>query len=273
MSTLNVVHTQKGMTLVELMIAVALVSGIALVTAKLMDDQAAQQSHIKSMAAITNAVNKIEFHLSNPSHCRQMLQGKSVGSTVAGDLSITSNSAVVNIIGPGTYPEFIVPAGGVRLENSIYGSTVADLVVDFRITKKFAFASKRGNISRRIPVVVQTNAGVITECGPILADANETAERQMCESLRGTTDPDPFKGAVRWDTSLTPPKCVLNSVKCPYGQVATRLTSLGGIICQNIQTQVNLEEMFDTTGVNCSGVSPLNLRIIPINGKFKVTCF
>lgn len=275
MFTLNKIRNQKGVTLVELLVAMSLLGGIALVTAKLMDDQAASQNHLKAMAAISGAINKVEQHLNNPAHCRTMLGGKTVPSTISSNLLIYKDPVTpVSIIGPGNYQMFAIPANGMRLENSIYGSTVTDLVLDFQVTKKSAFASKRDKITRRIPVVVQMNAGAIQECGPILSDSNASAEKQMCDTLRGTTDANlTGKGAVYWDTSVTPARCRLNSVKCPFGKVATRLTSLGGIICEDIQTQVNLEELFDTTGVNCSGVSPLNIRIIEVGGKFKVTCF
>lgn len=275
MFSLKKIRNQAGVTLVELLVAMSLLGGIALVTAKLMDDQAASQNHLKAMAAISGAINKVEQHLNNPAHCKWMLGGKTVPSTIASNLIIYKDAATtVNIIGPGNYQMFSVPANGMRLENSIYGATVADLVLDFQVTNKTAFANKRDKITRRIPVVVQMNAGAIQECGPILSDANTSAEKQMCDTLRGTSDPDlTGKGAVYWDAASTPPRCRLNSVKCPYGKVATRLTSLGGIICEDIQTQVNLEELFDTTGVNCSGVSPLNIRIIQVGGKFKVTCY
>jgi hypothetical protein len=274
----RLLKSQVGFSLPEVLVAGAVMGGIALVTAKLMDDQASQQNHVRTMAAISQTVSRIESHLNNPEHCRQMLAGVAIGSSlgVSGTedaVVVTNPGGSIRVIREGKHDYYNIPDDGVRVEDSVYGANIADLRIIFEPTKTTAFAGKRGVIIQRIPIVVQTNAGVIEECGPVLGDSNETAQKQMCESLRGTTDPDPFKGAVRWDTTQTPPRCVLNSVSCPFGQVATRMTSLGGIVCEDIQGQINLNEIFDFNGVNCSGQTPLNIRIINSGGKFKVTCF
>jgi prepilin-type N-terminal cleavage/methylation domain-containing protein len=93
---------QKGMTLVEVMIAVALLGGVSLLTAKLMTDQANNQNFIKAKAEMAATVSRIESIMSDPVKCKAMLDkstinanGVSASSLVALGASATALDANV----------------------------------------------------------------------------------------------------------------------------------------------------------------------------------
>jgi prepilin-type N-terminal cleavage/methylation domain-containing protein len=259
--------SQKGMTLPEILIAAALMGGVALITAKLMGDQSNNQAYLKDKAEVSSTITKIESFLNNPEQCTWMLKDKSVtaaGTSVgAGGLDFTTPAGdTINVIREAKYQSFDILPGGIRLQNSVYGANVSDVVIDFTMKGKLFTYGPSGTkkvITKRIQVVTDLDAAwKIRACGPVLGDAEAVGQEKMCASLGN---------AAQWNGT----KCVLNNVKCPYGTVATKMTSLGGIICTAIKDQVNLGEIFDLNGVNCVGKP--SVQIITVGNKLKVSCF
>ena len=78
---INVSLNQKGMTLVEVMMAVALLGGVSLLTAKLMTDQANNQNFIKAKAEMLSTLSRVESIVSDPVKCRQMLATSTINPT------------------------------------------------------------------------------------------------------------------------------------------------------------------------------------------------
>ena len=276
---------QKGFSLAEVMIGAALMGGVALITAKLMGDQAASQAQFKARSEMAKMTSALEAALNNTDTCKRVLggvtyalTGTSMGTagTDAAVLQYTlpDRPAVKVLLGENDYGDFIVPNAGIVIKNSVYdtpaGGSMIDLNLSFMV-KQRGFLVRGSNpdapdlIRKSIPIVVQTdNLGGgnfrIRECGPVLGDANVDAKRKMCDSLIAAN-------VAIWNGT----RCELISVKCPFGQIAIKMTSLGGIICADIKDQVNLQDLFDMSGVDCAGKP--NLRIDNVGGKFKINCY
>ncbi len=258
--------SQKGMTLAEIMIAASLMGGVALISAKLMGDQVRNQAYIKSKAEVSSTITKIASLLNDPEKCTLMLKDKTVSaagdSVGAAGLTFTTPtpaSALIDVIREGEYQAFTIEPGGIKLQNSTYGASVTDIVITFTMKgKSFLVGTNQKTITKKISVVTQLNGSTIRACGPVLGDSQAVAQEKMCASLGG---------AATWDGA----RCVLNDVKCPAGEVATTMTSLGGIVCTPIANQVKLDNLFDLNGVDCTGKP--TLKIENVGGKMKVNCY
>jgi hypothetical protein len=263
---------QLGVTLVEVMVAAGLMGGVALITAKLFGDQAANQAMLRTKAEISKTVSEIEVHLNNSERCKQMLGGKTssaAGTPIGVSGSLDTNLLTISTLTGGqrvvlsekNYGLFRIADNGVSVRDSLtYGASAVDLNINFSVTSKTSyFTNGREIITKTIPVLVQKTGSIITECGPVLGEANDDAKRIMCESLGG---------AATWNGT----NCILNNKTCPYGTVAVKLTSLGYLECRALASQINLDEVFDTANtINC-GPTSQTLSINRVNGKFKLSC-
>jgi prepilin-type N-terminal cleavage/methylation domain-containing protein len=262
---------QRGMTLTEVLIAASLMGGVALVTAKLMGEQANSQAYLKTMASIASTMSMVENNIQNPVSCKGMFAGKPLNASSAFPLGtpaldvdvlsfVTPTGVTKGILGENEYADFSIGNNAIKLVQSPIGTSIADLKITFTPKNKTSLFSNKQSITKKISFVVSKNAstGLIVSCGAVLGDSNLSARQTFCSSLGG---------AAVWNGT----KCTLLSVKCPYGQIGTKLTSLGGIICEDLASQVNLNELFDTTPVNC--VTKPNLRIINSGNKFKLDCY
>jgi type II secretory pathway pseudopilin PulG len=262
---------QLGMTLVEVMVAAGLMGGVALITAKLLGDQSANQVMLRTKAEISKAVSELEVHLNNSERCKQMLAGKTTsaagtpvgvnGTLDTALLKITTPTGDRTVLSEKNYGLYRIDDNAVILRDSLtYGTSAVDLNINFSVTSKTSFFTNgREVIPKTIPILVQKTGAIITECGPVLGEANDDAKRIMCESLGG---------AATWNGT----NCILNNKTCPYGTVAVKLTSLGYLECRPLASQINLDEVFDTANtINC-GPTSQNLSISRVNGKFQVSC-
>lgn len=270
---------QRGFTLPEVLIGAALLGGVALVTAKLMSDQATQQAYITTQAEMGKTVSEIESYLNNPTLCKQMLGGKIVAPVGSAGVPVSTlkintvmgGSQSKTVIAEGNYPRFIIETNAMVLKQSPNASTIANLEITFLMkTRSAQFrsvlegAEHKVRIMKSIPVVVQLNgANAIDECGPVLSDVNSTAQEKMCASLGATV--------ASWDT--TNRRCVLRSVKCDYGYVAIKMTSLGGIICVPVRDRLNLGDYFEFGAQTCPVGSTISLETAPApSNKIRVKC-
>lgn len=236
------------------MVAAALTGLIGLVTAKLMKDQADNQTLLRARAEINKATSLIESALRNRDHCRNMLNTLTPGSSVPSLAyrNLRTNDLVTLIRAPADYGLFKLEAGDIRLSTSSVGTGMMDVVITYRIKPNYR------PLVKKIPVLVTLDGTAVKECGAFLADANKAAEREFCESLGATV--------ATWIGN----NCVLQDMTCPLGQVVDRMTSLGGIICVNVEDRLDIPSLFDTTPKNCVGLP--NYSLGTSGGRIIINC-
>lgn len=283
---------QKGMTLPEVMIALAIMSGIGLVTAKLMGDQAARQNQIKMSAEVNTFTATLQNFLSDSSQCKLMFKNKVL--TPGSDFTLGTPGTLDNsllVFGPSgktilaekDYGMFSLADQSVKLKESTYGGNQAitanpdgsikaatgvyDLNITFTPKVKSSLFTSNPSITKSIPIVLSftttggTNPRTITGCGPVIQDSNVTAKKTLCDSLGGY---------AQWDSAAG--ECKLQEIKCPYGQAMIKMTSLGSKICAPIANQVDLSSIFNMSPVSCSGTGNISISISQNNGKFSLSC-
>ncbi len=242
----------------ELMVGVGLLGGVSLVTMKLMQENASNDTYIRFRAEVSKATALIQTHLADPNSCKTMLVGKTRHLSPAvpagalqyfngtGNLTMTTKSGTtMSLLQHGqTYDGFSIPTGGIILAvNPTYGQ-MTDLILVFDIKKRDIAARKDGTSQRIIKkITLKTEQSpadtgtTINGCGPIVADANNEAKQILCASLTS--------GAAYWDTSTTPPECRLRAIRCPFGQVPFQMTSLGSIQCIPVEQKIDNSEIFE----------------------------
>lgn len=250
------------------MVAMGLMGGVSLIGAQLIKDNATNESNIRFKAEVAKATAIVQSHLADQNSCKGMLVGKSVGNSYPNLTIVTRTGATIAILKDNSdntvYDAFTIPTGGIRLEVSNLNnskSTVTDVVISFQIRSRSFFGRKKGNIEtivKRIPVKTEMNGTVIKSCGPVLADSNLDAKKQLCDGL-GT--------AATW----TGTECRLNEVSCPYGQVPYQLTSLGSMICVPVDTKLDASQLFDFSVDPCGGTGKIRLGT-GADGKIKAYC-
>jgi hypothetical protein len=260
---------RKGFSLPELTIALGLMGGISLVTMKLIDEQKSNEAYLRGRTEISKAVSVLKNALNDTENCRKMLAGVDLdtASTSLSSLEIPIKSSPTNFMrileANKTYNGFRTTTITVSAPAGSPPNT-ARVELNFRIKSRNmklwgdANDSDDRIITERIPLIITKNAAnVITDCGPVVSEANLTAKQKFCQSLGG---------AAQWDSVNS--KCVFRDMTCGYGKVPTRLTSLGGVICEDIKNKIDLNQLFDSTQCTTTG----KFRIIEVGGKLKIDC-
>lgn len=278
------------MTLPEVMIALSIMSGIGLVTAKLMGDQATHQNQIKMSAEVNTFVSTLQNYLSDSTQCKNMFKDKmltpgsdfTLGSAGTLDSSLLTFGSKT-ILAEKDYGMFSLDDQSVKLKESNYGSNqtitpntdgsvkagtgVYDLNITFTPKVKSSLFTSNPTISKSIPIVLSftttggNNPRTITGCGPVIADSNVTAKKSLCDALGGY---------AKWYAG----QCVLQEVKCTYPQAMVTVTmkNLGSKICAPVANQVDLNTIFNTSSVPCTGTGNPSISIGQSSGKFTLSC-
>lgn len=83
----------KGFSLPELTVALGILGGIALVTVKLIENNANNQAHLKAKAEISKTTALLKSILNNPESCKNMLRNQLLP---ADNLATTPNTTIAN---------------------------------------------------------------------------------------------------------------------------------------------------------------------------------
>lgn len=264
-----------GATLFELLMGMAMMGGVSLVTMKVLEESANNESNLKFHASVNRATSIIQNSLSNNTRCNEMLVGKtrSAAGVPLDTLQIAKGSGFeVLLQDDRQYAEgFYIPDNGIRLAESAMGTSVSELVItfygrkyskvgqDFDIERAVA-AGKASRVIKRIPFMAEVNGTTIKACGPVISDADLKAKKTMCEALGA---------AASWNTGTG--QCDLAEVKCPVGQVATEINSLGSYTCVDAKAAVNLNHLFDFSSTTCGPGQTVTLGV-GAGGKIVATC-
>jgi prepilin-type N-terminal cleavage/methylation domain-containing protein len=262
-----------GFSMTELMVAMGLLGGVSLVGMQLFQETASNDSYLRFKSEVAKATAIIQTHLSDQNSCKTMIVGK-VRQAYGAGLGFTPLTMVerrggtIILLKEGEYDGFTIPSGGIKLETSKMESgtnTVTDLVLTFQIRGRSFKERKAGDmdtIVKRIPVRTEMNGSTIRSCGPVVADTNADAKKQLCDSLG-------IKVA-KWITSTG--ECQLINFKCDYGQVPSQLTSLGQFECVPVQEGLDPNTFFDFSSDTCSGPGTAVQLIDNGSGKIKAQC-
>ncbi len=260
----------KGFSLPEIMVAMGIMGGISIITMKIVEDQSANETYLRALAEINKTVSLVETNINNPTKCYDMLYNKQRGNTSAGSaigsLSVSAGGGTKYILEEGhSYPEFYIDTNGITLATSAYGSSVVDLVINFRVKQRALFGRRDSTndltITKRIPVVATlTGAKRVVTCGPALSlQTSIDAKKQACNTLGDLTV---------WDN--TNHRCQLLGVSCAYGYVMYRMLALDDMRCQRIEDLIDTSASFDTSPIDCTGKPTFS--IIKSGTKFKISC-
>lgn len=283
------VKNQKGFSLPEIMVALGLMGGISLVTMKLVQESSNNEVILKSKAEIQKTTALIKGVLNDPEACRKMLNQNVVSSIPT---NIIKPADVPNLNFDGTpnpnglyqrlrdnsFKRLLVPdtkyigfrTGAITIAPPISGTpNVADLVIDFRVERKANMFSDGNDsndliISQRIPFIYAgTPSGantIISDCGPVLSESNETAKQKLCASLGQMAE---------WDSTLK--TCRFQTKKCPFGQAMIKVGSNGDPVCRNIDEMLDANQLIDVTP--CQSTSGRYKIGVNGSGKLKINCY
>lgn len=269
--------TQKGFSLPEILVALGLMSGVTVITMKMVENQTTNESKIKSLGEVSKTVSIIEGVLANPELCKKMLGGKTRATTsnygtVLPQLSYPVGGGTLMVLESKNYGSFMLNPGDIQLANQVTSTgNFADLIINFKVRKKTTHQFGDNNdpsnfdvVTRRIPVAVKLSGTTVVSCGPIVSEANNTARRVFCEGLGGATI---------WDDIEKKCKLKNNSdMKCPDGQVPKRMTSLGYVECVPIANTINLNDVFETTPSSCSSGTNISVEYNSATKKLRIKC-
>ncbi len=292
------VKNDKGFSIVQGLVLAGLLSGTALVTAKLVSDQKKAAISVESKDAIDELATHALTFLQLADNCRQTLIGNGAAA-VAGVRNInhlyvvnkTSQDLVSSVqpfysVGK-TYFGNTVKIQGMSIN---YGSgNLGDLTpatLDIRLRRndskdptartKDGFGSK--DFTKNINIIVQRNVdGTFRSCYAIKPDEANTAEagnralmRDFCDKLNTGMSGQMFV----WNNTTN--TCNLQHNVCPGGQFFTGITSSGTITDLNgihysntIPAQPIGYDYSARSGINSVGLARCRAPIEAINlGKY-----
>lgn len=265
---------QKGFSLPEILVAVAIMGGITVVTMKMVENQKGNEAYIKGRADIQAVISNMKALVSDPENCRSALAGQALSSSGSSisviQIPLKGSGGFQEIIRANTkYPGFqtdtitlIQPTGS--------PANLANLEIKFRM-KNLSMNLWGGEgdvnfhgdrmVTEIIPLIVTKNtSNQVTDCGPVVSEANNLAKEKFCKSL----------GLMaHWDSSGSG-KCTFYEMRCGFGQVLVSLTSDGGRVCDNIENHINLNDLFDTTS-SCPSTGSFSI-IDNGSGKLRIQC-
>lgn len=278
MRTLIKFLKNNGFSLVEIMIALGVSAGVAVLAAKLLSDQQFNQNHLKMMSDIDKHQAIIQSTIKKPDVCN---------ATFAGVTLPTGSSAEISVpqVIPATAADFRVLSMELRnpLPSSRYASMrdkVKELVVTYELNRPY-FSNPLVQKSTHLFMTMDA-AGLFKECGSILEDTKTESLQKMCEALGSVNAewltpvdyPTMYTGALSQTDLLAQypnGKCQLKDVRCPLGQAPFKIDSLGGLKCHPISSRfVDLGVKVDSIPNNCVGSD--SIQIIESGGKFTLLC-
>jgi prepilin-type N-terminal cleavage/methylation domain-containing protein len=275
-------NRQKGFTLPELMMGVAILGGLSLVTMKLVSEQESNRTYMSGRSEISKAKSLLSLSLSDPENCRSILAGKKYPSEnpAPAALEYLTSLTIPIKARPGEYKEILKSStnyGSFRTRE-IYidrptglAPDVIQLVVRFLIKSRKIelWGSSNPNeidpddrvIEEKLMINITKNASnIITDCGSVVSATNIATKQQFCESLGN---------AASWNAATG--KCTFNNMTCPYGQVIVKVSDLGNIICKDINQQIDLNDLVDTTSCTVGTTKQFSI-VSTSSGKLKVDC-
>ena len=277
---MDFLKSNKGFSLPEVMIAVAISGVVALGAAKMMSDNQKNQSYVQTIAEINTMTNVVKMAIGDKKNCNSFISGltrSGEAALVSGvdytsiDIGDPSRKTSIVKVHPFTYGKFYVR--GVRLYSSAENPKVKKIELTFDY-KNSPYMMEGGTDRKRIIKNISfladykmgptgiASASDPLECGDLVEDTLLESQEALCRSL-GTD-------FAEWGTPVAN-KCNIKEFKCPAGQVPWVVTSLGKVICKNTEDTLDPNALIDGSAVNCPETSS-NIRIEFSGGRYRLIC-
>ncbi len=259
--------SQRGFSMVEIVISMGILGIMALVTMKLIDTQAQNEAMARSQGEIAKTMALLQASINDRDRCQMMFAGRGVNPPeyVSQLVYITQTQMKVLLAGESQYQDFRVDSIGLK-QSTMISKDVADVDVTFSIERKginfFQSSNRWVTMRKTISFVYSADANnKIKSCGPAVGDANLLAKQNICLNLGAAATWDPGTGA-----------CRLNTIQCPVGQIPEKMIELGNLECKPLRNNVVLNDFFDISaaGINCAG---RDIRLDAVSGgKIRLIC-
>lgn len=290
---------QKGFTLIEILVAVGISAGLALLAAKLISDQSLNQNFLRISSDIDKRHAVIQSSIKNTTVCNDTFSGIILPSTSTAEINIpkifkssTSSGTGAEVViafpsTPGTQ-DYVIES--MILRNPIAGSTyydmresVKELVVTYEMKRKY-FGDVQVQKPINIFMTMDPGTGAFRECGSVLADTKADSQKKMCDALGAVNaewvEFSDYATAYPWlsageistmQTTYPNGKCKVKDLRCPIGEAAIKLDSLGGLVCHPVSSRLgDLSGKIDTAPKDCVGAN--TFQIMEVGGKFTIVC-
>ncbi len=189
---------QAGVTLVEVLIAAALLGGLALLFARLTTDTMVTTQRVEASSEILSVNNIISQLLLDSRSCRNTFGGQNANAPFTIDAVRSQHDVPIDVIEVGeTYgnERATVVSMEAQLDGALFdmgdGTRTGNLI--FTVTYQRAGGLLQTQSNPEIPrehfIFVRTNAGgVIQECFSAEGNAIFTAKQEACENIGGVYD-------------------------------------------------------------------------------------
>lgn len=263
------IFNKKGFSLVELMLAVAIGGGVALLGSKLVSDQVTNQKYVSLMAEINKITAIAQQNLSVKDSCNKTFNifQYSTNFSNGQQLPAILNSQGSPVISEGDYKNFILK---MNVTDTNLATNLKQVNLIF-IYKPNSILPKKDIVTSEIRLFLNVSGnsngqGYLPtdkwKCGEIFIDSKTLAWEKLCADL-GTA-------FATWDSVNK--VCKINQFKCPFGQFPTSLAKLGLFTCKPAVQALDLSQMINTTPVNCPVGQKNYVMLTVVSGKYTISC-
>lgn len=273
MNTLN----QKGMTLVEILVAVGIAGGVALLTAQLMKDQYNNDRITQTRAEVGKMLSLAQQLLADKESCNKNFENYTFANAFDAPVSFTElvNKSGKKVIEVGkSYDHFYFSS--IRVSKSLTSPGALDVAFAMKQAKGSKLLSK--DLPGRTFTVYAAqdpgSNGVVEvgdpwKCGELIMSAKETSYKELCDNLSNPENGNPQ--FAEWDVASE--TCKIKEFKCDRGFIPTRISSLGRLICRPVKDALDLNNMIDKDPVSCPSThTKISISFDSASKRYKINC-
>lgn len=279
----KILNTQKGFSLVELLVGIGIAGGVALMGSQIMSEQLSHKKHLDDRSEIDKITQLVRYNLSDRSNCANNLAAFPPNLGHFSAAKKIANGGIIKVRPNGERHILVnVPSehGAYSLENieivkNATNSNILDFVLSFNWGKRKFNNDNRENpdssakIIKRISILASIDPGpdgVIGtgnddrwKCGEVLSDDKVALKRDLCTSLGGI---------AKWKNDIE--QCQIDEVKCGHNEIPTMMSSMGSYRCRPTIELVKASDVIETASVPCPAGKTVS--IVVENKKFKILC-
>jgi len=259
--------TEKGMTLVEVLVAVGISAGVALVGSQLMGEFYSNQGYLEVQAEIQRQTNSVKNFLNNKANCNATFNRSPSPTSFnpAVSKNLYTNDGKI-FLEPKDYGKYRL--NQITISQSPNNTNLKNVNLHYTWpNKKFV---KNHSFEKSVSVFVARNTNPSADpwsCSEVVEENRISMLQDLCNSLNDTSGGS--NPVTMWDPIAQ--KCVLQEFKCGPNQVPTKLSSLGRFICTDIKTVLPPSSLINTGAVAC-GPTADNISITWSGSQYQLEC-